>query len=108
MAASGSKLSNPPQTQVPALTNATTHSSKTSVLSKSVKISQNANANVKTQSEPHDTSIEIVELGLQDDDEMMGAEREAALKSPPKGKVRVSSVVTNHFLTCLPPFTIYK
>ena len=107
VAASGSKLLNPPQTQVSALTNATTHSSKTSVLSKSVKISQNANANVKTQSEPHDTLIEIVKLRLQDDDEMIGAEQEAALKSPPKGKVCVSSAVTNHFLTRLPLFTIY-
>ena len=98
VAASGSKPSNRSQAHIPALTNATTHSSNTSALSKSVKISQNVNVKVKTQSEPHDTLIEIVELGLQDDDEMMGTEREAALKSPPKGKVRVSSAVTNHFL----------
>ena len=51
---------------VPALTNATSRrSSNTSVLSKSVKISQNVDVKVK---EPHDASIRIVELGLEDDD----------------------------------------
>ena len=77
---------------VPALTNATSRrSSNTSVLSKSVKISQNVDVKVKAH---HDASIRIVELGLEDDDETIGIEREAALKSPPKGKARVSSAVT--------------
>jgi hypothetical protein len=83
---------------VPALTNAASHSSNTSVLSKSIKISQHVDVKVKTPADPHDTSIEIAELGLEDDDETMGIEREAALKSPPKGKVRVSSAVTKQFL----------
>ena len=80
---------------VPALTNATSRrSSNTSVLSKSVKISQNVDVKVKAQAEPYDASIQIVKLGLEDDDETIGIEREAALKSPPKGKARVSSAVT--------------
>lgn len=99
-AASASKPSNPhARVQVPALTNASTRSSNTSALSKSIKISENVNSNVKvkTPTEPHDTSIQVLELGIQDDDEMMGPERDAALKSPPKGKVRLSSAVTNLF-----------
>ena len=78
---------------VPALTNATSRSSNTSVLSKSIKISQDFD--IKVKAEPHD--IEVIELGLDDDDETMGIEREAALKSPPKGKARVSSAVATQF-----------
>ena len=92
---------------IPALTNATSRSSNTSVLSKGIKISENVNVKVKAQDEPQDMSIEIVELGLEDDDETMGIEREAALKSPPKGKARVSSAVTKQFFTHLPPLTIF-
>jgi hypothetical protein len=92
--ASTSRMSKLSNRSVPALTNATSRSSNTSVLSKNVKISQNVDVKVKAQAEPHDKSIEIVELGLEDDDEMMGIERDAALKSPPKGKARVSSAVT--------------
>jgi hypothetical protein len=86
---------------LPALTNTTSRSSSSaSVLSKSIKISQNIK--VKAERPSHDTSIEIMELGLQDDDETMGVEREAALKSPPKGKTRVSSAVSKKFP---PPLT---
>jgi hypothetical protein len=95
-ASKSSKLSSHSARQVPALTNATSRSSNASVLSKSIKISQNVDVKVKAQA-PHDTSIAVMELGLEDDDEMMGIEREAALKSPAKGKARVSSAVTNHF-----------
>jgi hypothetical protein len=102
-AASASRMS---KRSVPALTNASTsRSSNTSVLSESIKISQNVK--VKAQAEPHDASIEIVELGLEDDDETMGIEREAALKSPLKGKARVSSAVTITFFTRPPLFTLY-
>jgi hypothetical protein len=58
-------------------------------------ISQNVGVNNKD--EPHDKSIKVVEFGLEDDDETMGVEREAALKSPPKGKIRVSSAVSEKF-----------
>ena len=76
---------NPSESHIPALTNTTGHSSSsTSVLSQSIiKISQN----IKVKAKPHDASVEINEFGLEDDhDKMMGVEREAALKSPPKGK----------------------
>ena len=105
--ASALRMSNHSGSHIPALTNATSRSSNTSVLSESIKISQNVDAKVKTHAEPHDASLEIIELGLEDDDETMGIEREAALKSPPKGKVRVSSDVTKHFFTRSPPFTVY-
>lgn len=91
-----SKSSNRHGSQLPALTNATSRTaSSASVLSKSIKISENIK--VKAEHPSHDTSIEIMELGLQDDDETMGVEREAALKSPPKGKTRVSSAVSKKF-----------
>ena len=83
------KLSN--LSEPPALTNATSRStSSASVLSNNIKISQS----VKIKAGPHDTSIEVLELGLEDDDETMGVERDAAHKSPPKGKIRVSSAVS--------------
>jgi hypothetical protein len=100
-----SKLSNRSKSHIPALTDATSRSSNNSVLTKSIKISQNVDVKVKAES--HNTSIEIIELGLEDDDETMGIEREAALKSPPKGKARVSSAVTKQFFARLPPFTVY-
>lgn len=98
-----SKLSNHSGSHIPSLTNATSRSSNTSVLSKNIKISQNVQ--VKVKAEPHDASIEIIELGLEDDDETI--EREAALKSPPKGKARVSSAVTSYFFTRPPLFTVF-
>jgi hypothetical protein len=73
---------------LPPLTNATTRSSVTSALSKNVKISQDVFVKV----EARDASIQIAEGGLDDDDETL--EREAAIKSPPKGKKRVSSSVS--------------
>jgi hypothetical protein len=91
------ELSKNSGSNIPALTNATSRSSKLSVLSDNIKISQNVDVKVKTQAKPHDTSIEIIELGLEDDDETIGIEREAALKSPPKGRGRISSAVTNQF-----------
>jgi hypothetical protein len=101
-----SKLSKHSGSNVPALTNATSRSSNPSVLSKSIKISQNDDVKVKTQAQTHDTSIEIIELGgLESDDETNGVEREAALKSPPKGKGRISSAVTNLFY--FPPTSVY-
>ena len=42
-------------------------------------------------------SLEVTELGLVDDDETISIEQEAALKSPPKGKVRISSAVVIKF-----------
>jgi hypothetical protein len=82
--------------QLPALTNASScTSTSASVLSRSIVISQNVGVNNKA--EPHDKTIKVVEFGLEDDDETMGVEQKAALKSPPKGKTRVSSAVSETF-----------
>jgi hypothetical protein len=105
---SASRISKPlnrSDSHVPALTNATSRSSNTSVLSKNIKISQSVEVKVKAQDDPHNTFIEVAEHGLEDDDETIGIEREAALKSPPKGKTRVSSAVTSQFF--LPSISIY-
>src|ERR1700679_2969945 len=89
--ASGSGRISQNRSQPPALTNATSRSTSSgSVLSKSIKISES----VEVEAGPQDASIKVFELGLEDDDETMGVERDAAHKSPPKGKTRVSSAVS--------------
>jgi hypothetical protein len=72
---------------IPPLTNASTRSSASSVLSKNVKIT--------TKVEPANIGIQIIDGALSDEDETMGFEREAAVKSPPKGKKRATSAVSN-------------
>jgi hypothetical protein len=72
---------------VPPLTNASTRSSASSVLSKNVKIT--------TKVEPANIGIQIIDGALSDEDETMGFEREAAVMSPPKGKKRATSAVSN-------------
>ena len=72
---------------VPPLTNASTRSTASSVLSKNVKIT--------TKVEPADIGIQIIDGTLSDEDETMGFEREAAVMSPPKGKKRATSAVSN-------------
>ena len=69
------------------LTNASTQSSASSVLSKSVKIT--------TKVEPANIGIQIIDGALSDEDETMGFEREAAVMSPPKGKKCATSAVSN-------------
>jgi hypothetical protein len=71
---------------VPPLTNASTRSSGNSVLSKRVMIT--------TKVEPR---IQITDGGLSDEDETIGVECEAAVASPPKGKKRATSAVSNIF-----------
>ena len=88
------KLSN--CSQVPSLTTATSRSSNASVLTKNIVISQNVAVKDNSLTEPHVT-IEVAEIGLEDDDETRGIERDAALNSPPKGKNRISSAVSNLF-----------
>jgi hypothetical protein len=72
---------------VPPLTNASTRSSASSVLTKTVKIT--------TKVEPANIGIQIIDGALSDEDETMGFEREAAVMSPPKGKKRATSAVSN-------------
>jgi hypothetical protein len=71
---------------VPPLTNASTRSSGNSVLSKRVMIT--------TKVEPR---IQTTDGGLPDEDETIGVEHEAAVASPPKGKKRATSAVSNIF-----------
>jgi len=47
-------------------------------------------------------NIEIAELGLSDEDETKGLERDAAIMSPPKGKKHINSSVGN--ILFYPPF----
>jgi hypothetical protein len=71
---------------VPPLTNASTCLSA-SILSKNVKIT--------TKVEPANIGIPIIDGTPSDEDETMGFEREAAVMSPPKGKKRATSAVSN-------------
>jgi hypothetical protein len=77
---------------VPPLTNASTRSSASSVLSKNITVSQ-----IIPKTEPTNDSIEIVNGGLSDADETVGFEREAAVASPPKGKRRATSSVSHQY-----------
>jgi hypothetical protein len=51
---------------------------------------------LKTIYRPFNDSIEIAKDGLLDFDETKGNERDAAIKSPPKGKQRILSSVSHH------------
>jgi len=81
----------------PPLTDATTRSSGTSALSKNIKVSRD----IPVKIESHDTFIQVAEGGLEDDDENADLEREAAIKSPLKGKKRVSSSVSFNTVSIL-------
>ena len=72
------------------MTNATTHSSSTSALSKNIKVSQD----IPVKIESHDAFIQVAEGGLEDDDETADLEHEAAIKKHLKGKKHVSSLVS--------------
>lgn len=69
------------------LTSASTRSSNNSVLSRQVTIT--------TKVQPTNNGIQIIDGGLSDEDESMGVEREAAVASSVKGKVRATSAVRN-------------
>jgi hypothetical protein len=88
----------------PPLTDATTRSSGTSALSKNIKVSRD----IPIKVESHDTFIQVSEGGLEDDDETAGLEREAAIKSPPKGKKRVSSSVSFNTVSILQFIYFYR
>ena len=78
---------------LPPLTNATTRSSASSVLTKNVTISQRTVPGVNL--EPG--GVSIFDGALSDKDEANGIERDAAIASPPKGKKRVTSSVSHIF-----------
>ncbi|KAG2114136.1 hypothetical protein DEU56DRAFT_761879 [Suillus clintonianus] len=76
--------------RLPPLTNASTRSSTNSVLTENVLISH---AIPITQEPKEQDTLQLHDGlgGLSDEDETQGLEREAAVASPPKGKKRVSS-----------------
>ena len=67
-------------------------SSASSVLTKNITISQTAPIKVESNN-----SIIILDGGISDNDETVGRERDAALASPPKGKKRINSKVSEIF-----------
>ena len=77
------------KSQVPALTDASTHSSR-SVLTDTVIITSTApDSAVKPESACG---------GLIDEDETTGAERDAAISSPVKGHIRMTSIVSSYLI----------
>jgi hypothetical protein len=79
------------KSQVPALTDAATHSSR-SVLTDTVMITSTVpDSTVKPDSE-------LVWGGLINEDETTGAERDAAVSSPVKGHARMTSTVSSHII----------
>jgi hypothetical protein len=86
----------------PSLTNAASHSSattsSTSVITNDVKITNRKSKLVRVKTEPNLTTISLNDNGgLSDNDEIMGEERDVAIKSPPKGKKRVTNEVGYYF-----------
>jgi len=94
----GNPTSRPPsvasyaRSTAPSLTSGASRSSAPSVITDNVKIINRESTSVKVK-----TEIPTISLndngGLSDNDELMGEEREVAIKSPPKGKKRVTSEV---------------
>lgn len=96
---SSNKTSSRSASILPLLTNASSRSSVNSVLTKGITISQAAPVPIKV--ETNDDSILIIDGGISDEDETHGFERDAAVSSPPKGKKRVTSAVSNiHLFLC--------
>lgn len=86
---------------VPSLTSGTStgRSYAPSVLSDNVKIiTQQLPDVVKVEDEPAPALSLYNNGGLSDNDEMRGEEREVAVRSPPKGKRRITSEVFLFFL----------
>jgi hypothetical protein len=78
-------------TRTTTLAGSSTHTTKTSALTKNITITS-------SQSAGHDTKSNIayndVSGGLSDEDETQGNERDEAIASPPKGKIRATSAVS--------------
>jgi len=89
-----------PKSIVPSLTSGSSRSSAPSVLTNNVRIvSHGALLNsAKVKAEPTPDITIFSDGGLSDADEIKGEEREAAIKSPPKGKKRVTSEVHKFLL----------
>lgn len=90
-----SKSSSRSASVLPLSTNVSSRPSADSVLTKNITISQTVPAPIKVETNDHDGAILIVDGGISDEDETKGFERDAAVASPPKGKKRVTSTVSN-------------
>jgi hypothetical protein len=73
---------------IPSLTTGTSHSSRAPSVFNNIKITGHGTlGSVKAKADPIPDAIAVhSDGGLSDNDETQGAEREAAIKSPPKGK----------------------
>jgi hypothetical protein len=88
-----------PKSIVPSLTSGSSRSSAPSVLTNNVRVvSHGALDSAKVKAEPVPDITIFSDGGLSDADEIKGEEREAAIKSPPKGKKRVTNEVS--FFCC--------
>ena len=85
---------------IPSLTCGTSHRSYApSVLSNNVKIFSGQSSDAAVKAEP---AVSIYNNGgLSDNEEIKGEEREFAIKSPPKGKKRITSEVFFFFLSLI-------
>jgi hypothetical protein len=96
-----SKSSSRSASVLPLSTNVSSRPSADSVLTKNITISQAVPAPIKVETNDHDGAILIVDGGISDEDETKGFERDAAVASPPKGKKRVTSTVSNINISAL-------
>jgi hypothetical protein len=99
---SGLELEGPKSTSsrtksiVPSLTGGASRSSVNSILTDNIKvITHQSSDQVKVKIESRADVISLSDGGLSDNDELGGKERESAINSPPKGKKRITSEVTN-------------
>ena len=84
-----------PKSVIPSLTNGSSHSSALSVLTNNITIVSHWALLAKVKAEMVHDEIEIYSNGgLSNADEIKGEEWEAAIRSPPKGKNRVTSDVS--------------
>ena len=90
-----STSSSRPKTDIPSLTSGTSgRSYAPSVLSDNVKIISHQSSDVvKVKAEQAPVLSIYNNSGLSDNDKIKGEEREVAIKSPPKGKRRITSEV---------------
>jgi hypothetical protein len=95
-----------PKSTAPSLTNRSSHSSAPSVLTDNIRVvSRGVQGSAKSKAGLPEISV-FSDGGLSDADEITGEEREAAVKSPPKGKTRVSNDVSFFCSYCLTTYVI--
>jgi hypothetical protein len=78
--------------RVPSLTNASSRSTGRSILTDAIAITSYRAPPIQIKPDPD--TIDIDDGGLSDHNEIRGCERDAAVLSPPKGKIRLNSEVS--------------